>query len=195
MDEAARPRPDQMGPQTSTFTLLEKAGAGDREALSLAFERHRNRLTVLAHFKMSPQARRVAGVEDVVQETMLRAFRDLDRFSYRTPGSFFRWLSSILDHVIVDRARYLGRERRAGEEVPFRSESNPRGPEPKDSQTPSRILGQGERVERLLERLGALPTNIVRPFCWRKSRASPLPKLLSVWASRARRWPCWSTAP
>ena len=146
-----------MGPRTSTFTLLEKAGAGDREALSLAFERYRSRLIVLAHFKMSPQARQLTGVEDVVQETMLRAFRDLDGFSYRTPGSFFRWLSSILDHTIVDRARYLGRERRAGEEVPFRSKSNPQGPEPRDSQTPSRILGQHERVERLLERLGALP--------------------------------------
>jgi len=146
-----------MAPPTSTYALLEKAGAGDREALSLAFGRYRGRLIVLAHFKMSPRARRLTEAEDVVQETMLRAFRDLGQFSYRTPGSFFRWLASILDHTIVDRARYLGRERRAGEETPFRSESNPQGPEPMDSQTPSRLLGQSERVEQLLERLSALP--------------------------------------
>ncbi len=146
-----------MGPPTSTLALLGRAGAGDQEALSLAFERYRGRLTVLAHFKMSPRARQVADVEDVVQEAMLRAFRDIDRFSYRSPGSFLRWLASILDHVIVDRARYLGRERRAAEEVPFRSQSNPLGPEPMDSQTPSRLLAQREGVERLLERLSALP--------------------------------------
>ncbi len=146
-----------MASPTSTSALFEKAGAGDREALSLAFERYRGRLIVLAHFKMSPRARRLSEVEDLVQETMLRAFRDLDRFSYRTPGSFFRWLASILDHVIIDRARYLGRERRAGEEAPFRSESNPHGPEPMDSRTPSRLLAQREAVERLLDRLSALP--------------------------------------
>ncbi len=146
-----------MGPKTSTFTLLEKAGRGDREALSLAFERCRRRLVVLARYKMNAQTRQFAEAEDAVQETMLRAFRDLDRFSYRTPGSFFRWLAAILDHVIVDRARYLGRERRAGEEAPFRSESNPMGPDPVDSRTPSRLLAQREAVERLLEQLDALP--------------------------------------
>ena len=145
-----------MAPPTSTLTLLEKASAGDREALRW----HSSAIAApyrLGHFKMSPRARALTEVEDVVQETMLRAFRDLGRFSYRTPGSFFRWLASILDHTIVDRARYLGRERRAGEEPPFRSESNPQGPEPVDSQTPSRLLARREGVERLLERLDALP--------------------------------------
>ena len=146
-----------MEPPTSTFALLEKARAGDEAALSLAFEQYRRRLVVLVHFKMSPRAREFSEVEDLVQETLLRAFRDLSRFSYRTPGSFLRWLSSIADHVIVDRVRYLGRDRRAGEELSFRSESNPRGPEPTDSRTPSRLFAQQEAVERLLDRLGALP--------------------------------------
>ncbi len=146
-----------MEPRTSTFDLLEKAAVGDEEALSLAFERYRSRLAVLVHFKMSPRARQFSDVEDIVQETLLRAFRDLDRFTYRTPGSFLRWLSSIADHVIVDRVRYLARERRAGEEIPFRSESNPNGPDPVDSRTPSRLFAQQEAIERLLNRLEALP--------------------------------------
>lgn len=142
---------------TSTFTLLEQARAGDREALSRAFEKHQKRLAVLVHFKLNPQTRTFSDVEDVVQETFLRAFRDLDRFQYQSPGSFLRWLSSIADHVIVDRVRYQNRERRAGENVPFRSASNPCGPEPRDSKTPSRLFAQQEAVERLLDRLGALP--------------------------------------
>ncbi len=142
---------------TSTFTLLEQARAGDREALSRAFEKYQKRLAVLVHFKLNPQARTFSEVEDVVQETFLRAFRDLERFQYQSPGSFLRWLSSIADHVIVDRVRYQNRERRAGENVPFRSASNPFGPEPRDSKTPSRLFAQQEAVDRLLERLGALP--------------------------------------
>jgi len=146
-----------MASPTSTFTLLERAKAGDEEALSRAFEKYRRRLAVLVHFKLSPHAREFSEVEDVVQETCLRAFRDLDGFTYQSPGSFLRWLSAIADHVIVDRVRYAGRARRAGEEVPFRSPSNPLGPEPADTKTPSRLFAQKEAVERLLDRLGALP--------------------------------------
>jgi len=53
--------------------------------------------------------------------------------------------------------RYLNRERRAGEEVPFRSASNPAGPDPADTKTPSRLFAQQEAVERLLARLDAMP--------------------------------------
>jgi RNA polymerase sigma-70 factor (ECF subfamily) len=140
---------------TSTFTLLEKARSGDQEALSRAFEKCRRRLAVLVHFKLSQ--RRRGEVEDVVQEVCLRAYRDIERFTYQSPGSFFRWLSAIADHVIIDRARYESRERRAGEEVALRSESNPAGPEPVDTKTPSRLFAQQEAVDRLLTRLEMLP--------------------------------------
>jgi len=142
---------------TSTFTLLERAKAGDEAALSRAFEKYRRRLIVLVHSKLATDARQFSDVEEVVQEVYVRAFRDLDRFSYQSPGSFLRWLSAIADHAIVDRVRYRNRARRAGEEVPFRSESNPAGPEPADSKTPSRLLAQQEAVERLIARLDLLP--------------------------------------
>lgn len=146
-----------MEPPTSTFALLERAKAGDREALSPAFEKCRRRLAVLVWFKLSPRSRRLIDVEDLVQETLLRGFRDIDAFTYRAPGSLLKWLSAIADHVILDGLRYRDRECRAGEEVRFRSESNPLGPEPVDSHTPSRLFGEQEALERLLQRLDALP--------------------------------------
>jgi RNA polymerase sigma-70 factor (ECF subfamily) len=142
---------------TSTFDLLEQAKNGNPQALSRAFEKHRRRLAVLVHFKLGSQAREFADAEDVVQETCLRAFRDIASFSYQSPGSFFRWLAAIADHVIVDRVRYQNRECRAGEEVRFRSATNPLGPDPADSKTPSRLLAQREAVQRLLDRLDLLP--------------------------------------
>jgi len=145
-----------MDSPTSTFALLEQAKGGDEQALSRAFERYRRHLAVLIHYKLSPQAREFSDVEDLVQETCLRAFRDLDSFTYLSPGSFLRWLSAIADHAIVDRARYQNRQRR-GEALPFRSDSNPLGPEPCDSRTPSRLFAQQQAVERLLARLDALP--------------------------------------
>src|SRR6476646_8024000 len=99
-----------MSSPTSTFALLQKARSGDEEALSRLFEKHRRRLAVLIHYKLSPQARQSSDVEDLVQETQLRAFRDIGRFTYQSPGSFLRWLSSIADHTIIDRVRYGNRE-------------------------------------------------------------------------------------
>ncbi|MGH9672048.1 MAG: sigma factor [Bryobacteraceae bacterium] len=60
-------------------------------------------------------SRALPEIDDLLQEIFLIASRDLDRFEYRAPGSFFRWLSRIGDHVIADAARYGSREkRRAG---------------------------------------------------------------------------------
>jgi RNA polymerase sigma-70 factor (ECF subfamily) len=160
--------PHVMDAPSSTFALLEKAKAGDSDALSRVFEHNRRRLTVLVHFKLSARDRQFAEAEDVVQEVYLRAFRAIDRFQYQSPGSLIRWLSSIADNVIIDRSRYRTRERRAGEEVPFRSESNPTGPEPLDSRTPSRLLAQEEAVERLLDRLNALPEDYRRAILMAK---------------------------
>jgi RNA polymerase sigma-70 factor (ECF subfamily) len=146
-----------MDSPTSTFVLLEKAKAGDAEALSKAFEKCRRRLALLVHFKLNPRSKDLSEVEDIVQDVCLRAFRDLNGFTYRSQGSFLRWLSAIADHVIIDRVRYAGRERRAGEEVRFRSESNPHGPEPAVTATPSRLFSQQEAVDRLLSLLDQLP--------------------------------------
>jgi RNA polymerase sigma-70 factor (ECF subfamily) len=149
-------------PPTTTFSLLEQARRGDSIALTALFERSRRRLSILVHYKLGPEARRFEDVEDIVQETMMRAFRNFDGFSYRSPGSFLNWLSSIAEHVIVDRARFHHRDKRAGEEVRFRSESNPLGPEPLDSATPSRVFSRQQQMQQLTRALDALPEDYRR---------------------------------
>ena len=143
---------------TTTFDLLDRARAGGDDALSLLFERYRRRLVVLIQCKLGPEWRGRLDAEDLVQETLLRAYRDLAGFTYRSPGSFVHWLSAIADHVIADAVRYQDREmRRAQEIVRFRSASNPDGPEPVDATTPSRVFAQEERLGRLLKTFDELP--------------------------------------
>ena len=137
---------------TTSLGLVQRVQAGDRAAFDGLFEKYRRRLAVLIHYKLSPELRASLEVDDVLQETLLRAWRDIDRFHYRAPGSFLSWLASIADHVIVDAARYRGRERRAGDATPLS-----RAPEPADTRTPSRLLSQKENVDALLARLDALP--------------------------------------
>jgi RNA polymerase sigma-70 factor (subfamily 1) len=146
-----------MGSPTSSFGLLERIKDGDRAAFDLLFEKHRRRLAILIYYKLEAGDRHTTDVDDILQETLLRAFRSIDTFQYRTPGSFSRWLFKIAEHVLVDKLRFDGRERRDGELLRFRSDSNPAGPEPADSHTPSRILAEQEGYASILARLDSLP--------------------------------------
>jgi RNA polymerase sigma-70 factor (ECF subfamily) len=146
-----------MEPVTSSHGLVERVKKGDHEAFSRLFEKYRSRLAVLIHYKLGPGLRRDADVDDVLQETLLRAYRDIARFDYRAPGSFMSWLARIADHVMADMARAQNRQKRAGEHVSFRSESNPAGPEPADFHTPSRIFTENESLGRLVDMLNRLP--------------------------------------
>jgi RNA polymerase sigma-70 factor (ECF subfamily) len=143
---------------TSSFSLVDRVKNGDHAAFALLFEKYKRRLAVLIHYKLSPELRRFAEVDDVLQETLIEAYRDIDSFSYRKPGSLFTWLSRISDHVIADLARFHGRQKRhPADLIRFRSESNPEGPEPVDTRTPSRVLSEKEGVLALIERLNQLP--------------------------------------
>jgi len=135
---------------TTTAGLLERGRAGDAEALSIMFDRHWRRLAILVHYKMGAELRQRFEVDDVVQETLLRACRDLEKFRYEAPGAFFRWLSAIATHVIADFARHENRQRR-------REEPNPGNVDPAVSLTPSRIVAQKERLQKLIAQLDGLP--------------------------------------
>ena len=143
---------------SSSFELMERIKQGDREALSLLLDTHRRRLAILAHYRLGPQLRSLVEIDDILQETLLKSYLQFDQFTYRTPGSFMRWITRIMDHVIADAARHHGRKKRqATQLLPFRSDSNPGGPEPSDSRTPSRLLAQDEGLHTLMRELDELP--------------------------------------
>ena len=147
-----------MSDVTSTFGLLERFKQGDQEAFALLFQKYRARLAVLIYYKLSEDLRRRIEVDDILQEVFFAASTQLDSFTYRAPGSFVAWLARIADHVIIDAARFESRQKRRAEEMlRFRSESNPLGPDPADSKTPSRLFAGQEALEQLLARLDALP--------------------------------------
>jgi RNA polymerase sigma-70 factor, ECF subfamily len=147
-----------MDGQTSTYDLVERFKRGDTEAFGLVFRKYQRRLAVLVHYKMSAELHSAMEVDDVLQEVFLTAARDMKQFTYQSPGSLMAWLARIADHAIVDVARYQKRGKRHAEEMlRFRSDSNPTGPEPVDSETPSRLFAHEETMQILLKKLDALP--------------------------------------
>jgi RNA polymerase sigma-70 factor (ECF subfamily) len=141
---------------TQSLEVIERAKRGDQDAFSWLFHKHQSRLAVFIRYQMSEALRRRFEVDDVLQELFLRAFRDLPQFEYRGAGSFLRWLFLITRHTLQDLARHGDRQKRQGELEALRSSSSQYGMAPANSQTPSRILFQRERLAHLLKSLDML---------------------------------------
>ena len=92
---------------TEAATVLARARQGDDEAFRALVERHSRRVFRLA-FRMTGNEQ---DAEDVVQESFLRAYRQLGRFESR--ANFGTWLYRIVANCSVDlmRARQARRAR------------------------------------------------------------------------------------
>ena len=88
-------------PSDSELNLINKAQAGDRQALDTLLEEYRGRLAALIHFRLGAGLRHFVDPEDVAQETLLRAIRSIENFQWNGDESFLRWLGGIAEHVIL----------------------------------------------------------------------------------------------
>lgn len=126
-------------------TAVERARSGDQEAFRVLVDRHSRPLFRLAH--------RMAGTaedaEDIVQETFIRAYRQLSRFEARSNVS--TWLYRIAFNCAVDflRARPR-REAATADETLERLTPSDEGPTMDD------LVYAGQIGERLQVALGDL---------------------------------------
>ena len=82
--------------EVSVDSLLVAARQGGNEPLGRLLQVYRNYLTILATTQISPRLRRRMAPSDLVQETMLAAHRDFQRFRGCSEREFLAWLRQIL---------------------------------------------------------------------------------------------------
>lgn len=92
--------------------LLERAVAGDGEALATLLEQHGPQVRRSLEGKIPPRWQAVLSVDDVMQETYIDAFLDVGRFDPRSPEAFTAWLLTIARRNLVDALRMLDAEKR-----------------------------------------------------------------------------------
>lgn len=111
---------------SSLGRLLEQARAGDRAAMDDLFRACRGYLGVVAEGHVGSRLQAKVDASDVVQQTLLEAHRDFQRFRGSTGPEWLGWLREILSHNAADFVRrYHGTEKRAARrEVPLRRESD-----------------------------------------------------------------------
>lgn len=102
--------------------LIQAARQGDAECRERLFELCRSYLGFAARAQVETWLRAKVDASDVVQQTMLEAHRDFERFEGATEKEWVAWLKRILAHNVADFIRqYRGTaKRQQRREVRFR---------------------------------------------------------------------------
>jgi RNA polymerase sigma-70 factor, ECF subfamily len=127
------------------------------------FEACRNYVGLLARTQVESWLRAKVDASDLVQQTLLEAYRDFGRFQGTTEAEWLAWLRRMLAHNAADFVRqYRGtKKRQPRREVPLSpgSDSNPaKGPgEPAaEGESPSEQMLRRERELLLAEAISGL---------------------------------------
>lgn len=100
---------DRGGSPESTLTLLERARNGDEEALEELFRRHLRPLQRWTRGRLPDWARDLSDTDDLVQDTLLRTFKQLDSFDSRGAGALQAYLRQAIVNRVRDELRRKGR--------------------------------------------------------------------------------------
>ena len=128
-------------------TLVQRTLAGEAAAFEELVERYQGRLFALArHY-----TRNAVDIEDMVQDTFLKAYRRLESFDHRS--SFYTWIYRIGTNTILDVLKRRGRS-------PIRAVEDPEvigEVAPVEAPTPTAELEASELSEVTRKVLDELP--------------------------------------
>jgi RNA polymerase sigma factor (sigma-70 family) len=138
---------DQLPALDSTFELVERAKSGDDDALNQLFARYLPPLRRWASGRLPRWTRDLMDTDDLVQETVFRAVKRIDRFESRHEGA----LQAYLRQAIVNRIRdELRRGKRSPAMVALDDNESDRAASPLESAIGAEAV---DRYEAALKRL------------------------------------------
>ena len=143
-----RPSPvSRLNEADTTSTLLERARAGDADAVEQLFAKCVPILRRWARGRLPGWARDLADTEDVVQEAVLQTFRHIETFEARGEGA----LQAYLRQAVMNRIRdHIRRVRRRPVATELDSHHEDDGPSPLEHAVGREAV---ERYEQALTRL------------------------------------------
>ncbi len=147
-----------------TAELVDRAHAGDVDALNQLFERYHGVMVEIARRQLGPRLRLKEDPDDLAQTTFREATRDFSRYTYRGTDSLLRWLKQILHNKIRDRAEFYSAGKRDtaletnldGERPTAAAEGAPRQELPSHDLSVTYIVQRDEGFEKLRDALSEL---------------------------------------
>ena len=95
-----------------TLTLIKEAKEGDNNALNEVCTRYMDRVHKLVRFRLGEKLRRKAESMDIVQDVMLKAVKDIDKFDTDSESRFINWLARLVENTIRDNVDYYAAQKR-----------------------------------------------------------------------------------
>jgi RNA polymerase sigma-70 factor (ECF subfamily) len=150
---------------TTTVRLVERARAGDAQALDKIFTRHRKRLLRMVEIRLDWRLQARIDASDVIQDAFLQAAGRLDEYLHNSTLPLFLWLRLVVGERLSKlHRRHLGAQMRdAGREVSLYHEALPAASSAAlaaqllgKHTSPSQAVQRAERILRLQEALNAL---------------------------------------
>ena len=148
--------------------LIQRCRKGESLALDDLFNRYRQYLRLLAEAQLGRRLRTKCDASDLVQQTLLEAYKDFAGFQGAHEGELLAWLRRILAHNLCNEARrFAAQQRDAAREISLeqlcagvdRSSLALGRCLAADGPTPSSLAARHEASVRLAETLARLPEN------------------------------------
>lgn len=166
-------RPASVSPATdSDLLLVQRAQAGEMRAFELLVLKHQRRVERL----VARMLRDPGLVEDVAQETFIRAYKALGQF--RGESAFYTWLYRIAVNTARRQIADLRRDPvQSMSALETRDEDETSASELSlilqmpDTETPEAVLASKEIAQAVNQAMEALPADSARPSRCARSRA------------------------
>lgn len=122
--------------------LVKKCQEGDEASFKKLFERYQQKIYVASYNMLGDHDM----ARDVVQETFIRVFKNID--SFNRGKHFYTWLYQIAINVAIDFLRKRARYKESGADVTIYD---------KDTKTPTRCIVMEETKDQVRKVIGMLP--------------------------------------
>jgi RNA polymerase sigma-70 factor (ECF subfamily) len=126
--------------------LVQRARQGDRSAFDQLFQRLAGRVEAFVRSKIQPAHRPRLDVQEILQDTFVRAFRSFDSFHGEDLEAFRRWLTGVASKTVLRAEEQARRHRTLEIATDVAAEDV----------SPSRALRREERFDRLQRALDSL---------------------------------------
>ena len=135
--------------------LFDRLAEGDAAALEAVCRLYGERAAGMVRHRLGKSLRMRLETADVVQEAMMDVVQEAKRIRFRGEADFLRWLNAVVEHRILQAARYWSaQKRKAGLQSPLATDDLQEDPR---AERPSRIYRRRETSDRISGALAGLP--------------------------------------
>ena len=165
--------------------VIAKARAGDREALGRLLVAYTSYLRQTAQHRLHPHKPDEPDSSDVVQDTLLEAFRDFGQFAGQGETDLKAWLRHVLVHNLMDDVKHRCAAKRSLHRQRYLEEIGwPNLPRDQlsttEDSTPSAIARHHETEAALVSAIDRLPPNYRFVVALRQFGAMSFPQISTL---------------